>query len=85
MSPDQTQNRTQNVLDGLLRRDEIAKQLDCVERTIIRYERMGMPFIAVGKLRLYDPTAVREWLLSQTRRPSVPRRGRPRTNTAGCV
>jgi hypothetical protein len=85
MSPDPMPSRAQNVLDGLLRRVEIAQQLDCNERTVIRYERQGMPFIAVGKMRLYHPVAVREWLISQTRRPSVPRRGRPTTRIGGRV
>jgi hypothetical protein len=67
-----------NVLAGLITRPELAKQLRCGERTVIRRERAGMPFIAVGMARLYDPARVRDWLMSQERCQDAPRRGRPR-------
>lgn len=65
------------VFDGLINRTELAQQMRCTDRTIIRYERAGMPFIAVGKFRLYKPEAVRNWVLSHQVQPSVRRRGRP--------
>jgi hypothetical protein len=73
-----------NVLSGLLDRAALAKQLGGMsDRTIIRYERAGMPFISVGMLRLYDTAKVREWLVSHEHRQEGPRRpGRPATRKA---
>jgi phage terminase Nu1 subunit (DNA packaging protein) len=65
------------VLEGLINRAELEAEFRCGSRTIIRYERAGMPFIAVGNLRLYDPQHVREWLVSQASRHDAPKRGRP--------
>ena len=70
-----------HVFDGLLKRADLAEQLGKCERTIIRYERAGMPAIAVGMMRLYDPTKVRSWIMSHERRHNVPVRGRPSTRT----
>jgi hypothetical protein len=67
----------EEVLAGLLTRAQLAEQLDCSERTIIRYERAGMPFIAFGMIRRYNPPSVREWMLSKERGHAVPKRGRP--------
>jgi hypothetical protein len=67
----------EEVLAGLLTREQLAEQLDCSERTIIRYERAGMPFIAFGMIRRYNPPSVREWMLSKERGHTVPKRGRP--------
>ncbi len=67
-----------DVLSGLLDRETLAKQLGGLcDRTIVRYERAGMPFIAVGALRLYDPVKVRDWLMTHERSHAAPRRGRP--------
>jgi hypothetical protein len=66
-----------DVLAGLVTREELAEQFRCSKRTIIRYERAGMPFIAFGKTRLYDPPRVRDWVLSQERGHTAPKRGRP--------
>ena len=66
-----------NVLAGLLTRTELALQLRRSERTVIRWERAGMPFIAIGMARLYEPSSVREWLMSHERRQDAPKRGRP--------
>ena len=66
-----------SVLEGLLTREQLAQQLACSERTVIRYERAGMPFIAFGMIRRYDPPRVREWVLSQERGHAAPKRGRP--------
>lgn len=82
MSPNTADQQTHNVLDGFLQRQEIGKQLRCTDRTIIRYERAGMPFIAVGKLRLYDPVKVRAWLISHTSEHTAPSRGRPAKKVA---
>ena len=66
-----------NVLAGLLTRTDLALQLRRSERTVIRWERAGMPFIAIGTARLYEPSSVRAWLMSHERRQDAPKRGRP--------
>jgi hypothetical protein len=66
----------EEVLAGLLTRKQLARQFGCSERTVIRYERAGMPFIAFGMIRRYDPPRVREWALSKEREHTVPQRGR---------
>ena len=65
---------------GLVDRKRIAAALDCSVRTVIRREREGMPFIAVGRLRLYDPSRVREWLMRHEHSHETPKRGRARKN-----
>jgi len=71
--------RIPSAREGLIDRAQLAgpDQLDCSERTIIRYERAGMPFISLGMKRFYDPVRVRAWLLSHEHRQDAPRRGRP--------
>jgi hypothetical protein len=66
-----------SVMAGLLTRSGLASELDCSDRTIIRYEHAGMPVIRVGIMRLYNPLAVRDWLMSHERRRDIPKRGRP--------
>ena len=66
---------------SLTDRVTLGKQLGKCDRTIIRYERAGMPFIRVGALRLYNPEKVQEWLMSHERTHAVPRRGRPSKKT----
>lgn len=73
----QSDTDSKKVFDGLITRTELALQMRCTDRTIIRYERAGMPFIAMGKFRLYMPEAVRNWILSHQIQPNRPRRGRP--------
>ena len=67
----------ETLLAGLLNRKRLALELSRSERTIIRYERAGMPFIKLGMQRLYDPARVRAWILSLERSPAAPVRGRP--------
>lgn len=71
-----------DILAGLLTRQQLADQLHCGLRTVIRRERQGMPFIAIGMVRLYDPATVRAWLLSHERRHDAPKRGRPSNKRA---
>ena len=73
---------TANVFEGLLKRTALAQQMQRSERTIIRYERAGMPFIAVGMARLYDPGKVRAWILGHERGHDTPKRGRPAKRVA---
>lgn len=83
MQAEATTQITADVLAGLLDRKTLGKQLGNIsDRTIIRHERAGMPFIAVGAMRLYDPLKVREWLLTHERNHAAPRRGRPARKVA---
>ncbi len=62
------------VLAGLVDRAELARQLGCSTRTIIRHEQAGLPVLRIGIKRLYEVQRVRGWLLNGGVRPS--RRGR---------
>jgi predicted DNA-binding transcriptional regulator AlpA len=66
------------VLDGYLRREELAQQLGLSPRTIDRWEalRKGPPRVCVGRTVLYNVDSVREWLQSQERHPSPIRKRR---------
>ena len=66
-----------SVLAGLLTRASLSDELRKSERTLIRWEHAGMPVIRVGMTPLYDPAAVRAWLLTHERRHHLPKRGRP--------
>lgn len=63
------------ILAGLHTRDETATEIGCSVRTILRWERQGLPVIRVGARRWHDPEAVRIWLLSHERRHEAPGRG----------
>lgn len=77
MSATTTHNDAEAILAGLLTREQLAAELRCSARTVIRYERAGMPFIRLGIMRLYDASKVREWVLNHEHRPQAPRVGRP--------
>jgi hypothetical protein len=66
---------------GLVERPVIAADLRVCERQVIRYEKMGMPALHLGKRRYYDPLKVREWILTFEKRPQKereePKIGRP--------
>ena len=55
------------ILEGYLRRDELAAQLGRCRRTIERWHslRIGPPRITIGRLVLYRVESVREWLAEQ--------------------
>jgi predicted DNA-binding transcriptional regulator AlpA len=55
------------VLEGYLRREELAQQLRISPRTIDRWEalRIGPPRVCVGRTILYQTQSVREWLNSR--------------------
>jgi hypothetical protein len=62
-----TLNET-DLLAGLLNRSELRTQLGgCTERTIQRYEQLGLPVFRRGRLRFYDIGAVRAWLRGEER------------------
>jgi len=69
----------QLLLDGYVRREELAQQLGVSARTIDRWHmlRSGPPRVAVGRTILYNIQSVHEWLLSREQQPfTVKRRGR---------
>jgi hypothetical protein len=55
------------ILEGFLRREELARQLGCSPRTIDRWQalRKGPPRVCVGRTILYNIESVREWLRSR--------------------
>ena len=67
------------LLEGYLRREELAKQFGLSPRTIDRWEalRIGPPRVSVGRTILYNVQSVREWLLSRERQV-VPVKGHRR-------
>ena len=81
--PDRTAGPTNDVLpqrfilEGFLRREELAHELGISARTIDRWEslRQGPPRVSVGRTILYSIHSVREWLLSKETTPSLVRRG----------
>lgn len=77
-----TDNPAASITAGLIDRKQLAAEWRCGERTIIRRERAGMPFIKLGMLRLYDPAKVRAWVLSHESRHDAPKRGRPAKRAA---
>ncbi len=78
----QTTPTTTSITAGLATREQLATDLHCSERTIIRREHQGMPVIKLGALRLYNPDAVRAWLMTHERRHDLPKRGRPGSRVA---
>lgn len=82
MEPQSATPAVTSVLAGLLTRASLSDELRKSERTLIRWEHAGMPVIRVGMTRLYDPAAVRAWLLTHERRHDVPKRGRPANKVA---
>lgn len=58
---------TNLVLDGFLRRKQLADQLEVSPRTLDRWNslRIGPPRACVGRTILYELRAVRAWLCSR--------------------
>jgi hypothetical protein len=67
-----------DTIDGLDTRTGLARKWHVTDRTIIRYEKLGLPVIKRGRFRLYDPPVSSAWLRGELPRTEV-RRGRPRT------
>ena len=63
---------------GLQLREVTAAEFRKSIRTISRWERMGLPVICVGAVRMHDPVSVRRWLEGRERRHDAPGRGRPK-------
>lgn len=66
------------ILEGYLRREELAAQLCLSPRTISRWAalQIGPPRIRVGRTVLYSIESAREWLASQEQRKRPIRDGR---------
>jgi hypothetical protein len=77
-SDTQATTATPYVLDGFLRREELARQFGLSCRTIDRWEalRIGPPRICVGRTILYQAQSVREWLVSRQPQPEPEKRRR---------
>ena len=58
---------SEQLLDGYVSREELAKELGKALRTIDRWEtrRIGLPRVVIGRMILYRREAIRDWLLSQ--------------------
>jgi predicted DNA-binding transcriptional regulator AlpA len=73
------------ILEGFLRREELAQQFNLSIRTIDRWAalREGPPRVCVGRTILYNVNSVREWLRSREKQPSLmkKRRNSPRNNS----
>lgn len=69
---------TRLVLEGFLRREELAEQFGLSPRTIDRWEalRKGPPRVSIGRTILYNIQSVREWLVSQERQAFPAKRRR---------
>lgn len=67
---------TRLVLEGYLRREELAEQFGLSPRTIDRWEalRKGPPRVCIGRTILYNVQSVREWLLSRERQATTVKR-----------
>jgi predicted DNA-binding transcriptional regulator AlpA len=65
------------VLEGFLRREELATQLGLSPRTIDRWQalREGPPRVHVGRTILYNVESVREWLRSKEQQSSSMKKG----------
>jgi predicted DNA-binding transcriptional regulator AlpA len=75
----QTPTLPKLILDGFLRREELAQQLGLSPRTIDRWEslRKGPPRVCVGRTVLYNVDSVREWLQSNEQQKATVRVRRP--------
>ena len=51
----------------MLKATELAKELKVSVAAIRAWQRQGIPFIPVGRLRRYDLDAVLEWLRKRAR------------------
>jgi hypothetical protein len=83
LSYPQDRPRTSLILEGYLRREELAQQFGLSPRTIDRWEALRKgPRVCIGRTILYEVESVRDWLRSQGQ-VSVAKRQResPRAKT----
>jgi predicted DNA-binding transcriptional regulator AlpA len=78
LSDPQVKPLTSLVLEGFLRREQLAQQFGFSPRTIDPWEalRKGPPRVCVGRTILYKIQSVREWLSSQEQQPFATRKRR---------
>jgi hypothetical protein len=85
-SPSPTQPEAPKlILDGFVRREQLARLLDVSARTLDRWEtlRKGPPRLCCGRTVLYDLKAVQDWLRSLPRHSCAANSRHKRTsNTA---
>ncbi len=64
------------VLEGFLRREELAKQLGRSPRTLDRWDalRIGPPRVHLGRTILYCVASVRDWLRSRAQQSTDSRK-----------
>lgn len=57
-------NQQAHLLNGYMKPDELAEQLDVAEITLRKWrsQKRGPPFIKAGRQVLYSRTAVTKWL-----------------------
>jgi hypothetical protein len=69
---------------GQLDDSMILTLLDISSATLSRYIAQGLPYCRLGRRRLFDIEATREWILShQIKNAPARRRGRPRKRPIG--
>lgn len=50
---------------NILTRKELATNLGVTERTIRRWEKSGLPYLSVSRIKRYDYKAVLQWMLNK--------------------
>lgn len=67
--------------NDFLEREELRKVLarpgrQLTDRTLLRYEKQGLPYTEVGGRKIYRREALMEWLASREKRKNPPREAR---------
>jgi hypothetical protein len=74
----------QQLLNGLADDSALETMLGVGKQAVDRYVNEGMPYIKLGRRRLFDIPAVNVWLRSRPQHNAPPRgRGRPRRSAVG--
>jgi hypothetical protein len=66
------------VLAGHLERALASKAVNRSQRTLIRWEKQGLPVVRCGNLRLYNIEKLRAFVLGEVVAPTPRKPGRPR-------
>ncbi len=85
--PSQETSSNQLLLEGYLRREELAQQLRVSTRTIDRWQtlRCGPPRVAIGRTILYRLDSLRQWLQSRELTSFPARRRRSSSEVKPCL
>lgn len=70
-------SRAPALLDGLMTGPQLEAETGWKERTRLRREEEGLPYILLGRTKLYPTVLVRKWILARLERRTAPRHGRP--------